>query len=363
VFALEAQYEGRLAVEHVGMDVGLRESQLAILTEAGELVDKRIRTDRNRLIQFFGGRAKTKILLEASTESEWIARCLEELGHDVVVADPNYAPMYSHRTRRVKTDRRDAHALAEACRLEAYRPAHRASDEQQRLKGALAIRDSLVRTRTRWMVLVRALLRREGIRVPSATGEVFARRVQDLALPVHLTVEVAPLLALLTPLNEHIRSLDQHLARIVGSNETAKRLTTVPGVGAVTAVSFLATLDEASRFHGAHQVESYLGLVPMEWSSSEIQRRGHITKAGNGRMRWLLVEAAWRVLTGRQNAAAAPLRRWAERIALRRGRSIAAVALARRLAGILYAVWRDRTDYDPLKLEARARSSKSVAAA
>jgi transposase len=97
VFALEAQYEGRLAVEHVGMDIGLRESQLAILTEAGELVDKRIRTERNRLVQFFGSRAKAKILLEASTESEWIARCLEGLGHEVVVADPNYAPMYCHR--------------------------------------------------------------------------------------------------------------------------------------------------------------------------------------------------------------------------------------------------------------------------
>jgi transposase len=213
------------------------------------------------------------------------------------------------------------------------------------------------------MVLVRSLLRREGIRVPSAEGEVFARRVQDLELPVHLVAEVAPLLSLLAPLNEQITLLDQQLARIACTNETAPRLTTVPGVGAVTAVSFLATLDQATRFQSAHQVASYLGLVPMEWSSSETQRRGHITKAGNGRMRWLLVEAAWRVLAGRKSPAAAPLRGWAERIAQRRGRSIAAVALARRLAGILYAVWRDRCNYDPLKLEARARSSKSVAVA
>jgi transposase len=360
VFALEAQYEGRLAMEHVGMDIGLRESQLAILTEAGELLDKRIRTERDRLVQFFGSRAKAKILIEASTESEWIARCLEELGHDVVVADPNYAPMYCHRTRRIKTDRRDAHALAEACRLGGYRPAHRASDQQQQLKGILAIRDNLVRTRARWMVLIRSLLRREGIRVPKAVGQVFARRVQELELPGHLGAEVAPLLSLLPPLNEQIQLLDQQLAQIACTNETAQRLTTVPGVGAVTAVSFLATLDQASRFQGAHQVESYLGLVPMEWSSSETQRRGHITKAGNGRMRWLLVEAAWRVLAGRRSPAAAPLRAWAERLAQRRGRSVAAVALARRLAGILYAVWRDRCNYDPLRLEARSRSSKSV---
>ena len=161
-------------MEHVGMDIGLRESQLAILTEAGELLDKRIRTERDRLVQFFGSRAKAKILIEASTESEWIARCLEKLGHDVVVADPNYAPMYCHRTRRIKTDRRDAHALAEACRLGGYRPAHRASDQQQQLKGILAVRDNLVRTRARWMVLIRSLLRKEGIRVPKAVGQVFA---------------------------------------------------------------------------------------------------------------------------------------------------------------------------------------------
>lgn len=350
-------------MEHVGMDVGLRESQLAILTEAGELLDKRIRTERNRLVEFFGSRARAKILLEASTESEWIARCLEDLGHDVVVADPNYAPMYCHRTRRIKTDRRDAHALAEACRVGAYRQAHRASDEQRRLKGVLAVRDNLVRTRTRWIVLIRSLLRREGLRLASCGAEVFARRVDDLGLPVHLLADVAPLLLLLTPLNEQIKSLDQHLARIACTNETAKRLTTVPGVGAVTAVSFVATLDQASRFGGAHQVESYLGLVPMEWSSSEVHRKGHITKAGNSRMRWLLVEAAWRVLAGRKSPAAAPLREWAERIAQRRGRSVAAVALARRLAGILYAVWRDRSAYDPLKLQARSRSPRRAAVA
>jgi transposase len=224
-------------VEHVGMDVGLRESQLAILTEAGEILDKRIRTERNRLVQFFGGRARAKILLEASTESEWIARCLEELGHDVVVADPNYAPMYCHRARRIKTDRRDAHALVEACRLGAYRPSHRPSDEQRRLKRVLAVRDSLVRTRTRWIVLIRSLLRREGIRVASGASEAFTKRVEALELPVHLTTEVAPLMAFLTPLNVQIKALDQELTQLAGTNETAKRLTTVPGVGAVTAVS------------------------------------------------------------------------------------------------------------------------------
>jgi len=108
----------------------------------------------------------------------------------------------------------------------------------------------------------------------------------------------------------------------------------------------VATVDDGTRFRDAHHVEAYLGLIPCEWSSSETQRRGHITKAGNGRLRWLWVQAAWGILRRRQRPEPAALRDWAERMAGRRGRAIAAVALARRLAGIRLALWRDGTDYD-----------------
>src|SRR5215471_19460937 len=118
-------------MDHIGIDLHKRESQICILAEGGELIERRIRTDPHRFAELLGERAPACILLEASTESEWVARCLEELGHDVVVADPNFAPMYATRTRKVKTDRRDARALAEACRLGAYRPAHRLSDAQR----------------------------------------------------------------------------------------------------------------------------------------------------------------------------------------------------------------------------------------
>jgi len=111
----------------------------------------------------------------------------------------------------------------------------------------------------------------------------------------------------------------------------------------VTAVAFVATLDDAG-------VEAYLGLVPREWSSSEVQRRGRITKAGNARMRWLLVEAAWRVATHKKRPETEPLRGWADRIARRRGKRVAIVALARKLSGILYAMYRDGSVYDPTKL-------------
>ena len=341
-------------MDHVGMDLGKRESQIAILTEDGELIDMRLRTERQRLVEVFGRRPKAKILVEASTESEWVARCLEELGHELIVADPNYAPMYAQRTRRVKTDRRDARALAHACQLGAYRPAHRTSSPRRHLRTRLAVREALVRTRAAWISRIQPFLRREGFRVRTGAPETFTTRVEELALPPVLKTMIAPLLHLLEPLNEQVHALDEELERMVAADEVARRLATVPGVGPVTAVAFVATVDDVARFRGAHQVEAYLGLVPSEWSSSEVQRRGQITKAGNNRMRWLLVQAAWCILRRRRKPETAALRDWADRIAGRRGRSIAAVALARRLAGILFALWRDRTAYDASKVRGAA---------
>ena len=138
-----------------------------ILAEGGEVIERRIRTEPERFDAVLGTRPRARIVIEASTDSEWVARCLEALGHEVIVADPNFAPMYATRTRKVKTDRRDARALAEACLLGAYRPAHRLSDPQRHVRGRLVVRDALVRTRTRYISIIRALLRQHGYRVPS----------------------------------------------------------------------------------------------------------------------------------------------------------------------------------------------------
>lgn len=334
-------------MEHIGIDVHKTESQICILTLDGELIEKRIRTERSRFGVVLGSRPRARILIEASTESEWVARCLEELGHEIVVCDPNYAPMYATRSRRVKTDRRDAKALAEACRLGAYRPAHRCSDEQRHVKARLAVRDALVRTRTRYISLVRSLLRRESFRVRCGSAEGFLNRVKAMELPAHLQTEIVPLLVVMERLNQEIASTHQGIVQIVKKSEVLRRLCKVPGVGPITATSFVATLDVPERFEGAHQLQAYLGLVPREMSSGEKEHRGRITKTGNARTRWLLVEAAWTVLRSIETPETATLRTWAERIALRRGKRIAAVALARRLAGILFAMLRDGTDYRP----------------
>jgi len=293
-----------------------------------------------------GERPRARMLLKASTESEWVARGLETLGHEVIVADPNFAPMYATRTRKVKTDRRDARALAEACRLRAYRPAHRASDAQRHVRARLAVRDTLVRTRTRYISLVRALLRQHGWQVPTGSAEHFSRRVLALPLPGRLRFEVAPLLAVMRQVHQQLAYSDERIAAIAQSDARVRRLQSVPNIGPVTAAAFVAALDDVQRFQRAHEVEAYLGLVPRELSSGETQRRGRSTKAGPGRVRWLLFQAAVSMLC-LHDARTAALRDWATRIAVRRGKGIAVVALARRLAGILFALLRDGTVYEP----------------
>jgi transposase len=333
-------------MEYLGIDVHASESQICTLTEEGEILERRVRTRPDRFAEVLGDRPRARILIEASTESEWVARCLEQLGHEVIVADPNYAPMYATRSRRVKTDRRDAQALMDACRLGAYRPAHRTSDAQRGVRADLAVRDALVRTRSRFISLIRALLRREGLRVPSGMTSYFVRRLARLTVPERLSAEIAPLLAVIESIHQQIETADARLAEHAAADPVVRRLETVPNIGPVTALSFVATLDQVERFDGPHPAAAYLGLVPGERSSGEQQRRGPITKRGSGRTRWLLVEAAWGVIR-HAHPDTAELRAWAARIAARRGRRIAAVALARRLAGILYAMWRDATDDQP----------------
>jgi len=342
---------------HSGIDLGRRMSQICILKQDGEVIERRVRTERDRFAAAFKAHPGARILIEAGTESEWVARCLEELGHQVIVADPNYAPMYGQRHRRVKTDRRDARALAEACRLGAYRPAHRTSEAQRHVRWQIAVRETLVRTRARSIVLIGSLLRQAGLHLPGGGAETFLNRLNGLSLPEPLQQAIAPLLPVLERLNQQVATTDRTLEELARNDPQVRRLDTAPGIGPVTAATFVAILDRADRFVGPHQLEAYLGLVPREYSSGERQVRGRITKGGNTRLRCLLIEAAWSIVNYPKPETAA-LRQWTLRIAGRRGMPRAVVALARRLAGVLFAMMRDETVYDSSRLTSRSRPAR-----
>jgi transposase len=320
-------------MEHIAIDLHKTSSQICILSEDGELTERRIKSTKANFDEVFAERPRARILVEASTESEWVACHLEQLGHEIIVADPNFALMYATRDKKIKTDKRDARALCEACRLGAYRPAHRTSERQRKIRAQLLIRSTLVRTRTKYISLIGALARREGCRIATGGSNNFIARVEAANLPEHVMAAIAPLFESLRMLNRQIDEADALLEKIVKEDEVVKRLCTTPGVGPVTATTFAATVDDASRFGAAKQVRSYLGLVPREYSSGERQHRGRISKAGGSRARTLLVEAAWALLRWRTENNKA-LYDWAMRIAARRGRARACVALARKLAGI-----------------------------
>jgi transposase len=324
----------------------------------GEIIDQRIATTRERFSHIFWGRPRMRILVEASTESEWVAQHLEQLGHEIVVADPNYAPMYGHRSRRIKTDRRDVAALAEACQHGTYRLAHRRSARQRAVQDQLNVRQELTQTRTRAICLARAMTRAAGLRIRSGQAETFLTRLAALELPVSMKTTLTPLRSVIELLDDELACADEQFETMVAADPVVKRLTTLPGIGPITASAFVAALDAASRFERAGQVTSYLGLVPREHSSGETQRRGRVLRSAHPEVQSLLVQAALRVSRS-SDPRTANLRAWAQAIARRRGKKIAMVALARRIARTLFAMWRDEADYQPQRI--RTRGAQPVA--
>ena len=247
-------------MDFIGFDLGNVSSQACILTEDGGLIERRIKTDREHISELLGSRPPARILFESGTEGEWVTRHLEALGHEVVVADPNFASMYATRSRKVKTDKRDARTLAEACRLGAYRPAPRTSDKQRHVRAQLGVREAMVRTRSRYLSVICTSLRRDGLRIHnSGYARTFIKRLARLKLPEALRAEIAPLVLLLESLNEQSKQADRQLAALAEGDELLRRLRTVPGVGVVTATSFVSTLDDADRFAGPKQARDYRG--------------------------------------------------------------------------------------------------------
>jgi transposase len=192
----------------------------------------------------------------------------------------------------------------------------------------------------------------------------FAHRVRELFKTQKLEVpsSVSRMLICIDALSEQIIDAEHDIERIAENVGLCRRLKTVPGVGPLTAVRFLAVIDEVKRFPNAHALENYLGITPGEHSSSDRKRTTGITKAGSPKMRWTLIQAAWCAWRWRKND---PMVIWAHSIALRRGNKVAVTALARKMAGIMFAIWRDGSTYrtDLVHHDRRAPTSPTSAQA
>jgi transposase len=331
-------------MKHGAIDVHKKSSRVCLEAAGGGYEEFDVATERQALTVAFAGLARCKLLIESSTESEWVARLLEELGHEVIVGDPNYQLMYASRSKRIKTDARDGRALCDACRLGNFRAAHRTSEPWRSVRRELSVRDALVRSRTRMINVVRSVLRQEGVRVGSGSAEEFADRLKKVTLAAELCSCVNPLARSIKLLSGRIERCDRRMKELAAGQPRVRRLMTAPGVGVVTAMAFAAVVEPPERFASGQSVGCYLGLVPSEDSSSERRHLGRITKSGDKRVRWLLVQSGWRILRDGDEAAR-PLRRWGEKIASRRGRQKAAVALARKISVQLWAMDRDQKEY------------------
>src|SRR5690606_13473531 len=336
-------------MDHVAIDLGGRESQVCVRRADGTIVEQR-RVPTTGLPAYLARRAVSRVIVETCSEAFWVADAAQACGHEVRVVLATLSPALGVGARRQKTDVRDAQVLSEvSCRIDLPsvhipRPAARAA------KTLCGLRDGLVRSRTLLINTVRGWLRTQGRRLPTGSVATFPGRVRTAvgdALPAYVERQ----LQTIEDVHRHVTAADQEVRAWAQADELSCRLMTVPGVGRVTALRFIATLDVPTRFASAHAVAAYLGLVSGQRSSGDRTRHLGITKAGNPALRWCLVQAA---LCARRTLRPSPLRDWGDGVTHRRGRQVAVVALARKLAGILFALWRDGSTYDPFRTNAPA---------
>ena len=333
-------------MDHIAIDLGGRESQICVMSGEGEVVLEERRATRG-LGKFLARRAAARVVLETCAEAFGVADTARKAGHEVAVVPATLVRSLGVGMRGIKTDVRDARNLAEAsCRMKRLPSVHIPTEGSRARKTTCSLREALVGTRTKLINSVRGWLRTAGLGpMRSGTPEAFPVRLRKHVTDRGGTLSpaVERVLTMIKAVNTEIAGADAELEEVAKSDPTCKRLMTVPGVGPVTAVRYAAALDAVERFDCASAVQSYLGLVPGENSSSDKRRITSITKAGSPSVRWALVQAAWSARRWRKQD---PMVRWALEVEARRGRHVAVVALARKMAGIMYAIWRDGSAYD-----------------
>lgn len=335
-------------MEHIAIDLGRRYSQVCIRIETGEIThEEKLAT--SVLSAWLSERSPARVILETCTEAFVIAERAKADRHDVRVVPATLVRQLGVGQRGLKNDTRDARALSEAsCRLE-LPSVHIPSASSRALKELCTSRELLVKMRTSAVCRVRSALRGAGIAPVRATPNSLPGKLRTKLTGEHaeLLSRIEPVLRALESLSVEVKVYDKELRELAKRDSLCRRLMSVPGVGPVTSIRFVAAIDDVTRFPSGALVASYLGLTPGENTTGFKTRRTGITKAGPSRVRWTLVQAAWTLYRYRPND---PIVRWARRIEERRGKRKAVVALARKLSTVMYAIWRDGTSYEPKRV-------------
>lgn len=336
----------------IGVDIGDRYSHLCLLdTETGEVVEEaRIATDQAAFERRFYGSRPMRVAIEAGTHSPWISRLLEGWGHEVLVANARKLRLICG--DGTKTDRADAENLARIARLDPklLSPLRHRCETSQAHLALIRSRDALVRSRTQLVNHVRGAVKSFGERLPKCSASSFHKRAAGL-LPEALVPALEPVLKTIADLTARIRLYDRELEALAEELYPETRLLRqVPGVGTLTALAFVLTVEDPVRFADSRAVGAYLGLVPGRDQSGDSDPQRRISKRGDRMLRRLLVGSAQYLLGpfGEDS----DLRRHGEKLAARGGKSAkkrAVVAVARKLSVLLHRLWVSGETYDPLR--------------
>jgi transposase len=340
-------------MRNIGLDLGAKKISFCEVKD-GKVVVRRTVSVLSALEDLLGVSApKARIAIEACREAWHVHDELVRFGHEVKLVDTTRVKKLGIGQHGRKTDRIDAEVLARALESGHIPEAHVLSSHRRALRTHMMVRRALIEMRTQTVTTIRGIVRASGQRVATCTAESFVEYYRERELPDEVRAVCEPLVQVLTTLEPQLDEIDRKISELAKHEGMIAFLMTAPGVGLMVAAMFVSVVDDAKRFTKAHHVESYLGLVPSEDSSGGKRRIGAISKQGNSYLRALLVQAAWTILKGRRAnetetpRLSDPLRAWADGVAERRGKHVAAIALARRLAGVLWAMWRDGTVYDP----------------
>jgi transposase len=332
----------------MGMDLGDRNHEVCVLNAEGSVVErKKVANKAEAIREYFANREPCRLALEAGTHSGWISRLLESLKYTVVVAQPRAVRAIWSRDR--KNDVSDAEMLARLLRADAtlLSPIQHRSEAAQIDLLMIKARDGLVQLRTKLINQVRGLGKSLGHRFPSSDTHTFAKKALA-ELPEHMNEALESLLEVIEDISKRIRVFDKKIEqRAARDYPETKNLQTVPGVGALTSLAYVLTLDDPKRFKRSRDTGPYLGLVPRQDQSGAMDKQLHITKAGDRYLRRLLVGSAQYILGS--FGPECRLRSFGLRLAARGGKNAkkrAVVAVARKLAVLLHKLWISGKPFD-----------------
>ena len=348
----------------VGVDLGDQWSHYCILGLEGEtLAEGQLRTTQQHITEFFQALNAARVVFEVGTHSPWVQEVICGCGHEVLVANPRL--MEGSKRRKRKNDRIDANKLARLGRVDpqSLHPMQHRSREVRQDLVVLRARDALVAARTELINATRGLVKSMGSRLPQCSSPSFAQKAEE-TVPLEIREALLPLVRMAATLSDCIQGYDEKIEKLGREKygHTAL-LRQVKGVGPITALAYVLTLENPDRFVKSRDVGPYLGLVPKQEDSGESQPQLGISKAGDTMMRRLLVGSAHYILG--PFGPDTDLRRYGLRLCERGGKNAkkrAAVAVARKLAVLLHCLWVSGEVYEPLRQGMSATIAPAVAA-